>query len=54
MSAVPTDPFDRGRAAFRLGIPRDADPYPKGVESNQWKKGWDDGYYAAYPGERIR
>jgi hypothetical protein len=54
MSFTPIDPYARGRAAFRVGIPRDAVPYPSGAESDQWKKGWDFGYGGAYPNERLR
>src|SRR6185312_8577790 len=53
MTLIPADPFARGRAAFRLGIPRDAAPYPWGAECNRWKKGWDAGFDSAYPGRRY-
>jgi hypothetical protein len=53
MSFIPVDPFARGRAAFQLGIPRNAVPYPRGAECDRWKKGWDAGFDQAYPGRRY-
>lgn len=53
VSLIPADPFARGRAAFTLGIPRDAVPYLRGPECDRWKKGWDAGYDHSYPGKRY-
>ena len=53
MTSIPSDPFLRGRAAFTLGIPREAVPYPRGAEYERGKKGWDAGYDRAYPGKRY-
>lgn len=53
MTSIPADPFARGRAAFTLGIPREAVPYPRGAECDRWKKGWDAGYDRMFPGRRY-
>jgi hypothetical protein len=53
VTGIPADPFERGRAAFRLGVPRESIPYPKGAEGDRWNEGWDAGHDATHPRRRM-
>jgi hypothetical protein len=53
VSLVPSNPFERGQAACRVGIPRTAVPYDEdSLAYEHWLEGWNDWHYFVNPGER--